>query len=176
MTPAMKFLTLIRHAKSSRDNPREPDQLRPLNPRGLRDAPAMGKYLDTTFRFAPDIIVSSPATRAITTARLIADAIGCSEWQIKQDERIYEAPVSALLEVVREQQDEHSHVCLTGHNPGIEHLANWLCATRVVEDVVTCAVIMLELDIASWEMADAGKAKLREYLYPALIGLGFDEA
>lgn len=168
----MKFLTLIRHAKSSRDNPRQPDNFRPLNPRGLRDAPAMGKYLDTTFRFAPDTIISSPATRAITTARLIAEAIDYNEWQIKQDERIYEAPVKSLLEVVHEEPDAHTHLCLVGHNPGMEHFANWLCATRVVEDVVTCAVIMLELDIASWETADQGKAKLREYLYPALIGLG----
>lgn len=170
----MKFLTLIRHAKSSRDDPRQPDQFRPLNPRGRRDGPAVGEYLDTTFRFAPDIIVSSPATRAIVTARLIADAIGYSEWQIKQDERIYEAPVQSLLEVVREQKDEHSHVCLVGHNPGIENFTNWLCGARVVEDVVTCAVIMLELNISSWEKTDAGKARLREYIYPALIGLGKD--
>ncbi len=171
----MKFLTLIRHAKSSRDNPRQRDQSRPLNPRGLRDAPAMGKYLDTTFRFAPDTIVSSPATRAITTARLMAEALGYSEWRIRQDERIYEAPVDSLLEVLREQEDTHAHVCVVGHNPGMENLANWLCGTRVVEDVVTCAVIMLELDISSWEMTGTYKAKLREYLYPALIGLGKDE-
>ena len=174
MTPEMKFLTLIRHAKSSRDNPQLPDQLRPLNPRGLRDAPAMGKYLDTTFRFAPDIIVSSPATRALATARLIAEGIGYSDWMISQDERIYEAPVDSLLEVVREQPDTHAHVCLTGHNPGMENFANWLCGNRVVTDVVTCAVIMLELDIPSWEKAGAGKAKLREYIYPALIGFGKD--
>lgn len=171
----MKFLTLIRHAKSSRDNPPQADQFRLLSPRGQRDAPAMGKYLDTTFRFAPDIIVSSPATRAITTARLMAGALGYSEWQIRQDERIYEAPVRSLLEVMRAQEDAHTHVCLVGHNPGMENLTNWLCATRVVEDVVTCAVIMLELDIASWGKADTGTAKLREYIYPALIGLGKDE-
>ena len=171
----MKFLTLIRHAKSSRDNPRLPDHLRPLNPRGLRDAPAMGKYLDITFRFSPDAIVSSPATRAIYTARLIAEGIGCDEWQIRQDERIYEAPVSSLLEVVREQSAEHTHICLVGHNPGIENFTNWLCDSRAVEDVVTCAVVMLELDLDSWEKTDAGKAKLREYIYPALIGLGKEE-
>ena len=170
----MKFLTLIRHAKSSRDNPQQPDHLRPLNPRGHRDAPAMGRYLDTTFRFNPDTIVSSPAIRAITTARLIGEAIGCNEWKISQDERIYEAPVDALLEVIREQPDSSSHVCLVGHNPGMENLTNWLCGSRVVSDVVTCAVVMLELDIASWEKTAAGKARLREYLYPALIGPGKD--
>ena len=145
------------------------------NPRGLRDAPAMGRYLDATFRFAPDTIVSSPATRAITTARLLAGAIGFKEGDIRQDERIYEAPVRSLLEVIHEQNDSHAHVCLVGHNPGMEHLTNWLCGSRVVEDVVTCAVVMLALDIPSWTKADMGKAKLREYLYPALIGLGKDD-
>jgi phosphohistidine phosphatase len=171
----MKYLTLIRHAKSSRDNPPQPDQFRPLDDRGRRDAPAMGRYLDTTFRFAPDALISSPATRTIATARAIAEAIGYSEWQIQQDERIYEAPVRALVEVIHEQPDAHAHVCLIGHNPGMENLANWLCGTRVVEDVVTCAVIMLELDIPSWSGADMGRATLREYIYPALIGLTKEE-
>jgi len=170
----MKFLTLIRHAKSSRDTP-GPDELRPLNPRGLHDAPAMGKYLDATFRFAPDIIVSSPATRAIHTARLIAEGIGFNEWQIKEDPRIYEAPVPSLMEVIHDQPDEFGHVCLVGHNPGMENLTNWLCGSRAVFDVVTCAVIMLELDISSWPKAGEGTARLREYLYPALIGLGKDD-
>lgn len=167
----MKYLTLIRHAKSSRDNPRLPDELRPLDARGLRDAPAMGRYLAETFRFLPDRMVSSPATRAITTARMVAEAIGYHEWEIHQDSRIYEAPVSALAEVIHDQDDAHTHLCMVGHNPGFENLTNWLCGTRVVEEVVTCAVIMLELDIASWSRADMGRARLKEYLYPPLIGL-----
>jgi phosphohistidine phosphatase len=170
----MKFLTLIRHAKSSRDAPVS-DELRPLNARGLQNAPAMGKYLDATFRFAPDIIVSSPAVRAMHTAQLIADAIGIKEWKIKEDQRIYEAPVPSLLAVIRDQPDEFAHVCLVGHNPGMENLTNWLCGSHAVVDVVTCAVLMLELDIASWQQADEGKARLREYVYPTLIGLGKEE-
>ncbi|HEX2750572.1 MAG TPA: histidine phosphatase family protein [Verrucomicrobiales bacterium] len=167
----MKFLTLIRHAKSSRDTPVS-DELRPLNARGLQNAPAMGKYLDATFRFAPDVLISSPATRAIHTARLIAQGIGFNEWQIKEDKRIYEAPVPALIAVIRDQPDEFGHVCLVGHNPGMESLTNELCGTRAVVDVVTCAVIMLELDIPSWKATGEGTARLREYIYPALIGLG----
>jgi phosphohistidine phosphatase len=170
----MKLLTLIRHAKSSRDNPRQPDHLRPLNPRGRRDAPAMGRYLDETFRFSPDAIVSSPATRAITTAKFIAEAIGFGEWRLHQDERIYEAPVSSLVEVLHDQSDEHDHVCLVGHNPGLENLTNWLCGKRVVTDVVTCAVIMIELDLRSWSEVGMGHGRLRDYIYPELIGLGKD--
>lgn len=168
----VKYLTLIRHAKSSQENPALRDDQRPLNPRGLRDAPAMGHHLDVTFRFTPDLIVSSPAVRALHTARLIAGTIGYSEWQIVQDARIYEAPVTSLLDVIRSQDDRHQHVCLVGHNPGMEDLTNWLCGGQEVENVVTCAVIMLDLKITSWQKAGAGTASLKEYLYPSLIGMG----
>ncbi len=169
----MKYLTLIRHAKSGHDHP-GPDGTRTLTPRGQKDAEAMGKYLDVTFRFAPDVMVSSPATRAIDTAKLIAAGIRFNDWEIKEDERIYEAPVTSLMEVIHGQPDEAAHVCLAGHNPGMENLTNWLCGTQAVEEVVTCAVIMLELDIPSWAKAGEGTARLREYLYPALIGLGHE--
>ena len=170
----MKRLTLIRHAKSSHDDPRLPDHARTLNARGRRDAPAMGLYLRDTFGFSPDIMVSSTATRTTTTARLLTDAIG-GAWLMEQDARIYEAPVPSLVAVLHDQDDAHSHVCLVGHNPGMENLTNWLCGARVVQDVVTCAVIMLELDIRSWASADMGTAKLREFISPALIGLGKDD-
>jgi phosphohistidine phosphatase len=120
-------------------------------------------------------MVSSPATRAIQTARLIAEGVGIKEWQIKEDARIYEAPVPSLLSVIHDQPDEFGHVCLVGHNPGMENLTNWLCDAHAVAGVVTCAVIMLELDISSWKEADEGTARLREYIYPALIGLGKEE-
>jgi len=171
----MKYLTLIRHAKSSRENPRQPDEFRPLDERGRRDAPAMGRYLEATFRFMPDVMVSSPAARTMATARAIAEAIGYSDWQIKQEGRIYEASVAVLEEVVHDQEDEHAHVCLVGHNPGMENFTNWLCGARVVDDVPTCAVIMLEVEVPSWTKVNMGKGKLREYIYPALIGRGGED-
>ncbi len=167
----MKYLTLIRHAKSTHDDPMLPDAQRPLNARGQRDAPAMGRHLHTTFRFAPDRIVSSPATRAMMTARCIAEAIGVSEWDIKQEESIYEAPVDSLLAVIRRQNPAHRHICIVGHNPGMELLTNWLCGTTAVENVVTCAVIMLQLKVNAWSDAEAGCAIMSEYLYPELLKL-----
>jgi phosphohistidine phosphatase len=133
----MKLLTLIRHAKSSHDNPAMRDIHRPLNLRGRREAAAMGRHLDVAFRFSPDLMVSSTATRAIATARMIAQETGYDEWSIKQEERIYEAPVSALLEVVRETGDSVNHLAVFGHNPGLENFCNWLCGKRVVEGLRT---------------------------------------
>ena len=88
----MKRLTLIRHAKSSHDSPLMRDFDRPLNARGIRDATLLGRHLDETHDFLPDLVISSPATRAITTARMLAKETAISEWGIRQDERIYEAP------------------------------------------------------------------------------------
>lgn len=168
----MKYLTLIRHAKSSHDNPALRDFERPLNSRGRRDAPAIGRHLDEAFAFSPDCIISSPASRAINTARLIVKEIGHDPWSIKQDERIYEAPVTALLEVVRDVKDEVNQLALVGHNPGLEDFCNWLCGSRVVAGLRTGGVLMLELNVFSWKEVTEGKARLREYFFPAMIGAG----
>lgn len=168
----MKFLTLIRHAKSSHDNPSLTDAQRILNARGLRDAPAMGRHLREHWQFRPDLMISSPAVRAIHTARLIAAEIGYAETSIRLEPRIYEAPVRSLLQVVREQADETVHLCLTGHNPGTEQFTQFLCGGPAVQDVVTCAVIMLELPIERWRDTGPGCAVLRHYVFPAAIGPG----
>lgn len=170
----MKSLTLIRHAKSSHDNPSVRDIHRPLNGRGRRDAPAIGRHLDESFQFAPDLIISSPASRAIHTARMIAKEIGADEWGIRQDERIYEAPLRSLLQVVREVHDDFAHVALFGHNPGLETFCNWLCGEKVIDGLRTAGVMMLEVDTESWAAVNQGCAKLKLYLFPAMIGAGKD--
>ncbi len=167
----MRHLTLIRHAKSSHDSLTLPDRLRPLNARGLRDAPLVGRHLKLAHGFRPDLMVSSPANRAITTARAIAGEIGYDPDRIRLEERIYEAPVEFLLAVVQGLPDSAAHACLTGHNPGTELFTQLLCGSRAVSGVVTCAVIMLELNIAKWSQATSGGAKLQHFLTPALLGL-----
>jgi phosphohistidine phosphatase len=167
----MRRLTLIRHAKSSHGDPSLPDRLRPLHPRGQRDAPLMGRHLQEMHQFRPGLLISSPAIRTLTTARAIAAEMENAPAPIQVEERIYEAPVSALLAVVQSLPDTAAHVCLTGHNPGTENFTNWLCGQRAVTDVVTCAVIMLELNIAAWAETGPGCARLRHYITPALLGL-----
>jgi len=162
----MKHLTLIRHAKSGHDDPTLRDFVRPLNDRGRRDAPKMGRHLRKEFNFSPDCLISSPATRALTTARAIAAELGENCAPLQQDERIYEAPVSILLEVLREVDDSRQHVCMVGHNPGMENLTNWLAGERTLAGFVTCGVAMLELDISSWEKLRKGCGKLVHFLAP----------
>src|SRR6516164_4541044 len=97
----MKTLFLVRHAKSSRDDPVLPDKERPLNERGRRDAPRMGERLAKR-GVKPDIIVSSPAVRALTTAELIARELDYDLRDIAVDKRLYSASADDLLAVIHE--------------------------------------------------------------------------
>ena len=92
----MKRLTLIRHAKSSWDDASLPDFDRPLNERGLRDAPKIGVHLAQNSITLPDKIISSPALRGISTACLIAKEIGYPEDTIELEPRLYEASLHQL--------------------------------------------------------------------------------
>lgn len=156
----MKTLFLVRHAKSSRDDPQLTDKERPLNDRGRRDAPRMGVRLAKD-GVKPDLIVSSPAVRALTTAELIAKELDYTVDDIAVDNRLYAATTDQLLAVIREHGEKPKHLMLVGHNPEFTALASSLSSD--IADMPTCAVAEFRLDIRSW--ADVGaesvqKAKL----------------
>ncbi len=160
----MKRLTLIRHAKSSWDHPGLADFERELNDRGMRAAPEMGRRLKAR-GLAPDAIVSSPAKRALTTAGIIAGEIGFTEASIRTDERIYEATVGDLVAVARELDDGLGHVVMIGHNPGFTYFANWV-ANCMIENLPTCGVADLEIDISSWADLEEDCGLLLDFDYP----------
>jgi phosphohistidine phosphatase len=148
----MKTLFLIRHAKASRDDPRLADRDRPLNERGLHDAPAMGKRL-AKHKLDGALLVSSPALRALSTAQLIAEQLGRARKSIVIDERVYAASVTQLLAVIHGLDDAHDDALLFGHNPEFSELAARLAGKAV--DMPTCAVARFRFDVASW--ADVGR-------------------
>jgi phosphohistidine phosphatase len=143
----MKTLFLVRHAKSSRDDPAMPDRERPLNDRGREDAPEMGKRL-ARHDAKPQRIVSSPALRALTTAQLIAGEIGHAPAHIVQDERLYAASVARVLGVIHALDDGIDRVMLVGHNPEFTELAHRLSGEIV--EMPTCAVAEFRFDTKAW--------------------------
>jgi phosphohistidine phosphatase len=147
----MKTLFLVRHAKSSRDDPALPDRSRPLNERGLGDAPRMGKRLAKR-EVNPDLIVSSPALRALTTAQLVADEIGYERKKIVVDDRLYASSADQLLAVIQSLDRKLKRVMLFGHNPEFTDLARRLASETYA--MPTCAVAEFEFDTPSW--ADIG--------------------
>ena len=153
----MKTLVLVRHAKSSWKDASLADRDRSLNKRGKRDAPRMGRRLADLVG-TPDLIVSSPATRAMETARIIAEEVGYPVDGIREDERIYEAGPAGILDVVRGLEDEMDRVVLFGHNPGLTDLVNEL-TEPTVDNVPTCGVVELRLAAERW--ADVSRTTVR---------------
>ena len=156
---AMKTLLLVRHAKSSRDDPALTDRDRPLNDRGMRDAPKMAKRLAKR-DLKPDVILSSPAVRALTTAQLMAEKLDYKGKDIVVDDRLYAAAPETLLKVIRELGDKPKRVMLIGHNPELAELAHRLSDS--ITDMPTSAVAEFVFDMSSWsELGKQEPAKVK---------------
>jgi len=143
----VKTLFLVRHAKSSRVDPTLADHGRPLNQRGMRDAPMMGKRLAQR-NVKPDLLMASPALRALTTAQFFADELGIKRKAIVVDDRLYASSADDLLALIRGLHGKFDGVILFGHNPEFSELACRLCGKRV--DMPTCTVAEFGFDANVW--------------------------
>jgi phosphohistidine phosphatase len=153
----MKTLLLLRHAKSSWKDSALKDFDRPLNKRGLKAAPLIGKAMRKR-KLQPDLIVSSTATRASQTTELVIEA-GALTGELRYDERIYEASTVRLFEIICGIDKPVNSVMLVGHNPGFEELVAVLTDENSRMKTATLAVIELKVD--DWNEARAGKGKLK---------------
>lgn len=161
----MKKLILLRHAKSDWDDPSLHDHDRPLNRRGERDAPAMGKLLKG-LGIIPDLIVSSTALRAKMTAEGVATGLGYDARGIQFTSDLYMASASKMLEVARLLPGEKNTVFIVSHNPGITYFLSMITGNyQTVPDMPTCAVAVLELE-GEWSGSAPGAFMLRSFLTP----------
>ncbi|MEN8729455.1 MAG: histidine phosphatase family protein [Desulfuromonadales bacterium] len=163
----MKRLILVRHAKSSWKNPGLKDFARPLNGRGKQNAPMMGKRLLRS-GILPEVVVSSPAKRAWSTARLIASEIHCKEENLIADSEIYEADVDILMEIIGNFSGDWQDVMLVGHNPGLTELAEMLTG-QTLGNLPTCAICCIEFAVESWSEISHGSGRVYHYDYPKSI-------
>ena len=161
----MKKLILLRHAKSGWDIPVKNDAERPLNPRGLRDAPVMGLRIANQYG-RPDLIVSSPATRAITTATLIARELDYALSEIMIDDNLYCFRKEALLSALRSLDEAKLYILCVAHNPAITEVVNQLCG-MAIENVTTCGMCCIQFDSARWQ--DITRGELLGFDYPKNI-------
>lgn len=142
----MKRLYLLRHAKSSWDNASLADFDRPLNDRGLKAAPFMGKLMASR-GIQPALIISSPARRAVQTADLVIGSSGFNV-PLTYDERIYEASLSTLLKVIGQIQADAGSALIVGHNPGMERIVRYL--TGEPQPMPTAALASIKLAVDGW--------------------------
>lgn len=160
----MKRLLLCRHAKSSWKDITLEDIDRPLNKRGKRDAPEMGRRL-AAGGIKPDMIISSPARRACKTARQLAKLTGFGKKNIILLREVYAASANELLAIVREFDDAASVVFVVGHNPETTVLANML-GDLDIDNVPTCGVVALDFAVDSWQQIGENKGTLVFFDYP----------
>jgi phosphohistidine phosphatase len=160
----MKTLTLVRHAKSSWKDTSLADRERPLNKRGKRDAPEMGRRIAAA-GIRPSLIVSSPAVRAWTTAKVIADEISYPREFLQRDNALYLASVNGILDVIASQDAGFNNLMLVGHNPGFTDFANYL-VPGLTNNVPTAGVISVELDTDEWTLYDKPDTELLLYDFP----------
>ncbi len=160
----MKTIFLVRHAKSSWDNPDLMDKERPLNKRGLRDAPFMGKLL---YGKNPKIdrFISSTANRAFTTACYFADAFGLPQTDIVTDDLLYHAFHEDVLYLILKLDPSINSVVIFGHNPAWTSLANHF-SDEYIANVPTCGIIQIDSTEDDWKKFNPTTAKVRNFYYP----------
>ncbi|MDD3060774.1 MAG: histidine phosphatase family protein [Sulfurimonas sp.] len=158
----MKKLYIIRHAKSSWTDMTLNDFERPLNKRGEEGAPFMAKELKSK-NIMPDMILSSPALRAKTTAETITGTIGFFK-EIVFKENIYEASAETLHEILKSVDDENATLFLVGHNPGLNALAERYVGFH--ENIPTTGIVEIEFDCSKWSEISPKNAKLISFDYP----------
>ncbi|MEO5978194.1 MAG: histidine phosphatase family protein [Chryseolinea sp.] len=162
----MKRLYVIRHAKSSWEGSNVDDFERPLNPRGKRDAPRMGKRLKEKNVY-PDLMLSSPAKRSLSTSKRIAKAIKYPKAEIKSDLRLYLADEETMMSVIHELDDKNSTVMIFSHNPGLTDFVNSLTTEALdIDNVPTCGVIGFQFQAEEWKQINWGTGQMLFFDYP----------
>ena len=159
-----KLLYLVRHAKSSWSDPSLSDRDRPLNKRGRRSAPDMGRRLAAQGHL-PELIVSSPAKRAFSTARKIAKELGYERSEIMTDESLYFSGTGGMLEFLENLDDGYQKVMIVGHNPAMTTLLNILSGSSI-DNMPTCAVAVIDYPMACWSELRSIEGQLRAYDFP----------
>jgi phosphohistidine phosphatase len=163
----MKSLSLLRHAKSSWESPGLGDIERPLSNRGKNDAPLMGKIL-MELGDTPELIISSPAKRAFSTAKRVARETGYDEKKIVRSNKLYMATNDDFIEVISGVNYTVKKLLIVGHNYGITDYANHLSEEKI-SSMPTCAVVKIDFDREfDWSRISDTKGTLAYFKYPKM--------
>lgn len=168
----MRTLILLRHAKSSWDDPELDDHERPLNRRGTKDAPRMGEAM-AALGLAPDVVLCSDAVRTRATLTLVLSVLGRHPPRVSIEPRLYLAEPAAIMELVRALPADDRQCLVIGHNPGIHALALELTGTgdrkllaALATRFPTAGLAVIDLDASSWKDVRPGMGRLREFAGP----------
>lgn len=164
MQPTLRNICLIRHAKSSWTDPLLPDYDRPLNPRGFRDAPFMAQKL-VELEVVPDLILTSPANRARTTAGYFREAFGLKKKRFKVVDQLYGAGPQDIIEEIQQVPAEYQSVFVFGHNPTMTSLANMFPGVAI-DNVPTCGILQAKTMVSDWTSWSPDVSAFVAFYYP----------
>ncbi|MBU1185425.1 MAG: histidine phosphatase family protein [Acidobacteria bacterium] len=159
-----KELFLVRHAKSDWKDRSLSDIDRPLNKRGIRDAPLMAERLKKK-GVHPDLIISSPARRARMTAEVFADILGYNKENIWIEPAIYHGGQAGILKTLTQVPSTDRTVLLFGHNPDLTDLAGRLAGVSII-NIPTCGIVRIDFGIAGWADLSPEHGRLIFFDYP----------
>ncbi len=160
----MKTLTIVRHGKSSWDYTDVNDIDRPLKVRGINDAYTMAQRLDSAGHKC-DLIISSPASRAIHTALIFSRVLNISDEKMKINSGLFHAGEDEIMDIIYGVDDQVSALMIYGHNPGFTLLANYL-STLSIPNVPTAGLVILEFECQKWNEIDKTNCKTQFFDYP----------
>src|SRR5829696_7452190 len=160
----MKTLILVRHAKSDWGHEGLSDTERPLNERGKKDAPEMAKRLRKK-HVKIDAFISSPAKRALRTARFFAEEFDVKKDAIQEEKILYGALPSHFEELISSLKGKDGVIALFSHNPGITEYANTLCNVHT-DNIPTCGMFAVQADVDNWQVFAKAEKNFLFYDYP----------
>lgn len=160
----MKKIYLIRHAKSSWKNETINDFERPLNGRGKRDVAFMGKRLKM-FDVMPDLIYTSPAKRALKTAKELAKELECDKKRIISADTLYEGSYESYLDLIHSADDKHASIFIIAHNPTITEVGERLSGA-ILSNIPTCAIVCISFDVQSFKEITEESGHILFFDYP----------
>jgi len=161
----MKTLLVIRHAKSSWDVATVSDFERSLNERGKRDVPVMAQRL-LDKKIAIDAFVSSPAKRAKKTAELFCNAYNKNKEDIILISTLYHCTPEIFFDVVEMLDENYKTVAIFSHNPGITEFVNELADDVIINNMPTCSIFAIQINITKWKDFSKAKKELLFFDYP----------
>lgn len=161
----MKEIIVVRHAKSDWGNEGLKDIDRCLSERGYSDAYQLSEWFSKNKK-APDLILSSTATRALSTALIFARALEQPVDRIALEPEIYEAQTESLLKILWQQSDTVKTLMLFGHNPGFTNLCNALGEEFYIDNLPTCGMVFFQFGCSKWKDLKIKSGKVQEHIFP----------
>ncbi len=163
----MKTLLIVRHAKSSWENPSLSDHDRPLLPVGIKKTKRIVKFLKEK-QVKPDLLLSSSALRAFETAKIIATGIGYPENEIKQESNLYHASSDEIYSELFGLQDDINSVMIFGHNPTLTYFVNDF-VSPTIENLPTSSVVSINFNCDKWGQINNSSFHVNFVIFPRML-------